>query len=260
MAQNEENQMMHLYEGGNIFGDGDIPKEAVQGIIAHVQADLPSGLKAIADIGSAGYKVSAGDMDLFLDAETVMKKFNAADEKSAKVALAEFMMAKGYKAKLSGRNVHIEVPYKTEAGPRSAQVDLMVIPDATRVADWHQHGPRGSYEDPKFKAAQIFILLNSIGKHLGLKVDAFAGNVLRRDNNEVVANNRDAAAKVLLNPKAKAADLNSVGTIMAALKTDPDREGKLAQARQDQAKGLLTLPEDVAPGTASWFRNISSQL
>jgi hypothetical protein len=102
--------------------------------------------------------------------------------------------------------------------------------------------------------------LNSIGKHLGLKVDAFAGNVLRRDNNEVVANNRDAAAKVLLNPKAKAADLNSVGTIMAALKNDPDREGKLAQARQDQAKGLLTLPEDVAPGTATWFRNISSQL
>jgi hypothetical protein len=189
-----------------------------------------------------------------------MKKFNAADEPSAKKAFAEFLAAKGYKTKLSGRNVHIEVPYKTAKGPRAAQVDLMVIKDAARVADWHQHGPRGMYDDPNFKAAHMFILLNSIGKFLGYKIDAFSGTVMRRDNNEVVANNRDKAAKILLNPKAKAADLNSTATIMAALKNDPDKEGKLAQARQDVAKGSLTLPEDITPGTATWFRNMTSKV
>jgi len=252
--------MMHIYESGNIFGDGDIPKEYVKPIVAHVQADLPMGIKAIPDIGSAGYKVASGDMDLFIDASALMEKFGAKDDKAAKQALEQFMQAKGYKTKIMGRNVHIEVPYKTPQGQRAAQVDLMVILDAERVADWHQHGPRGMYDDPQFKAAQIFILLNSIGKFLGLKVDAFAGNVLRRDNNEVVAKNRDQAAKILLNPKAKGTDLNSVATIMAALKTDPDREGKLAQARQDQAKGLLTLPEDVAPGTGTWFKQMSERL
>lgn len=251
---------MYLYEGGNIFGDGDIPKQYVQGIVNHVQLDMPSGIKAIPDIGSAGFKVASGDMDLFIDADAVMQKFQAADEKAAKIALAEFFNAKGYPTKISGRNVHIEVPYKTEQGQRKAQVDLMVIKDAARVADWHQHGPRGMYNDPQFKAAHLYILLNSIAKFLGLKVDAFGGTVMRRDNNEIVANNRKDAAKILLNPKAKAEDLNSVATVMAALKTDPDKEGKLAQARQDAAKGIISLPEDTQPGTAHWFRTITDKL
>lgn len=252
--------MMHLYEGGNVFGDGDIPKQYVRGVVDRIQLDMPSGIKAIPDIGSAGYKVASGDMDLFVDYDQLAEKFQVQDEKSAKQALAQFMAAKGYPVKIIGRNVHLGVKYRTDTGEHEVQVDLMVIKDAARVADWHQHGPRGMYDQPGFKAAHMYMLLNSIGKFLGLKIDAFAGNVLRRDNNEVVANNRDKAAKILLNPKAKAADLNSVATIMAALKNDPDREGKLAQARQDVAKGLMTLPEDVAPGTASWFRNMQSKL
>jgi len=162
---------------------------------------------------------------------------------------------------MKGRNVHVSIPYKTSEGKSAfAQVDYMIIPNAEKVADWHQHGPRGMYDDPNFKANQLFILLNSIGKALGVKVDSFAGTVMRRDDNTVVADNRNDAAKLLLNPKAKAADLNSVATVMAALANDPDREAKLAQARQDQAKGLLTLPEDIAPGTAAWFRKLGHNL
>lgn len=252
--------MMHLYEGGNVFGDGDIPKQYVRGVVDRIQLDMPSGIKAIPDIGSAGYKVASGDMDLFVDYDQLAAKFQVQDEKSAKQALAQFMAAKGYPVKVIGRNVHLGVKYRTDTGEHEVQVDLMVIKDAARVADWHQHGPRGMYDQPNFKAAHMYMLLNSIGKFLGLKIDAFAGNVLRRDNNEVVANTRDRAAKILLNPKARAADLNSVASIMAALKTDPDREGKLAQARQDAAKGLMTLPEDVAPGTAGWFRSMQDKL
>jgi len=249
-----------ITEGGNVFGGGDIPKQFVVDIINRVRVDMPSGIKAIPDIGSAGYKVASGDLDLFVDLDAVQKKFQATDEKSAKKALGEFFAAKGYQVKLSGRNVHIAMPYQTTDGEQIAQVDLMVIQDADRVADWHQHGPRGMYDDPGFKAGHLYILLNSIGKHLGLKVDAFSGKVLRRDDNTVVADTRDKAAKILLNPKAKAADLNSVNSVMAALKTDPDRESKLAQARLDAQKGTISLPEDALPGTASWFRSMSNQL
>ena len=249
-----------ITEGGNVFGGGDIPKNSVPGIVNTVQLDLPSGIKGIPDIGSAGYKVASGDLDMFVDAEQLQQKFQAADEKSAKKALADYFAAKGYQVKLSGRNVHIAVPYETESGKQIAQVDLMVIADSARVADWHQHGPRGMYSDPNFKAGHLYILLNSIGKHLGLKVDAFSGRVLRRDDNTVVADSRDKAAKILLNPKAKAADLYSVQSVMAALKNDPDRESKLAQARQDAEKGIISLPEDVLPGTATWFRNMSDKL
>lgn len=252
--------MMHVYEGGNIFGDGDIAREYVKGVVQTVQRDLPSGIKAIPDIGSAGYKTASGDMDLFIDAGTLMQKFGVTDDKAAKLSLETFLQAKGYKTKISGRNVHIEVPYKTTEGPRTVQVDLMVIPDADVVAPYHQHGPRGMYDQPGFKGAHNFILMNSIGKALGLKFDAFGGKLLRRDDNTVVARTRDEVAKVLLGPAATGDDLNSVASMVAALKNDPDRDSKLAQARQDAAKGIITMPEPVAEGSANWFRKYSSLL
>jgi hypothetical protein len=251
---------MYLYEGGNVFDNTSaVAKDNVATVVDTVKRELPSALqkKVMADIGSAGYKVESGDIDLFLDAQATIKNFGAEDEKQAKQALAQYFQAKGYAVKVMGRNVHVDVPYKLADGKQAyAQVDLMIIADAKRVADWHQHGPRGMYDDPNFKGNQLFILLNSIGKFLGVKVDAFGGTVMRRDDNSVVADTREAAAKVLLNPGAHAADLNSVATVLKALEGDPDREGKLAQAKQDQAKGLLTLPEDVAPGTAAWFRKM----
>ena len=256
---------MYLYEGGNVFDNTSaVAKENVATIVAMVKRELPSALQknAIPDIGSAGYKVESGDIDLFVDAVATIKNFGVTDEKQAKQALAQYFQAKGYAVKVMGRNVHIDMPYKIANGKQLfAQVDLMVIGDAKRVADWHQHGPRGMYDDPAFKAGHLYILLNSIAKYLGLKVDAFAGTVMRRDDNTIVADNRDAAAKILLNPKAKAADLNSTTTVMAALANDPDKEGKLAQAYQDVQKGQLTLPEEAPQaGTAAWFRRLGHQL
>ena len=254
---------MYLYEGGNVFDNTEpVAKEDVPTVVGTVTRELPGALKAIPDIGSAGYKVESGDIDLFLDERITLKNFGVEDTLSAKKALAQYFIAKGYDAKIKGRNVHVDVPYTAnrDSKKRFAQVDLMVIPDAKRVADWHQHGPRGMYDDPNFKADQLFILLNSIGKFLGLKTDAFGGVVMRRDDNSVVADTREAAAKVLLNPGAHAADLNSVASVMKALASDPDREGKLAQAKQDQAKGLLTLPEDITPGSAAWFRKMGHSL
>jgi hypothetical protein len=254
---------MYLYEGGNVFDNTEpVAKEDVPTVVGTVTRELPSSLKAIADIGSAGYKVESGDIDLFLDEKATLKNFGAEDAVQGKKSLAQYFQAKGYAVAIKGRNVHIDVPYTAnrDGKQRFGQVDLMVIPNAKKVADWHQHGPRGMYSDPNFKGSQLFILLNSIGKFLGVKVDAFSGTVMRRDDNTVVADNREDAAKILLNPGAHAADLNSVATVLQALKGDPDREGKLAQAKQDQAKGMLTLPEDVTPGSAAWFRTMGHNL
>ena len=254
---------MYLYEGGNVFDNTEpVAKEDVPTVVGTVTRELPGALKVIPDIGSAGYKVESGDIDLFLDERATLKNFNAEDALAGKKALQQYFIAKGYDSKIKGRNVHVDVPYtaKRDGKQRYGQVDLMVIPDAKRVADWHQHGPRGMYDDPNFKGNQLFILLNSIGKFLGVKVDAFGGTVMRRDDNSVIADTREAAAKVLLNPGAHAADLNSVATVLRALQGDPDKDGKLAQARQDQAKGLLTLPEDVTPGSAAWFRKMGHNL
>jgi hypothetical protein len=255
---------MYLYEGGNVFDNtSDVAKENVAAVVDTIKRELPSALqkRVIADIGSAGYKVSSGDIDLFIDERATLKNFGVDDAAQAKKALAQYFQAKGYAVRVVGRNVHVSVPYTLADNKQAfAQVDLMIIPNAKGVADWHQHGPRGMYADPNFKGAHLFMLLNSIGKALGVKVDAFGGVVMRRDDNTVVADNREDAAKLLLNPGAHAADLNSVSTVMAALKNDPDREAKLAQARQDQQKGALTLPEDITPGSAAWFRKMGHNL
>jgi len=245
---------MILLEGGNVFPDVvDIKKEYAKDLISSVKKLLP-GFDLQFDIGSVGYKIQSGDMDVFMDQDEVVNKFKTKDEKTAKQSLSQFIQAKGFQTSIKGRNVHVRMPLPDGT---FAQVDLMVIPDSSDVAPWHQHGPRGSYDDPAFKGAQNFILMNSIGKALGLKFDAFGGKLLRRDNNEVVARSRDDVAKILLNPNATGDDLNSVKTILKALENDPQKDAKLAQAREDAAKGIITLPESARPGSTQWMRQIS---
>jgi hypothetical protein len=230
---------------GGFFGDSYIPKEYVNNVVQNVYKDLPSGTKLIANIGSAGFKSASHDIDLFVDADALMGNFKIDDQKLARRTLQQFMTSHGYKTRLSGRNVHIEAPYNTDTGEHTVQVDLMVISDAAIVAEWHQHGLRGMYNDPKFVGGHIFILISSIAKHLGLKFDQFSAKLIRRSDDVVIARTRDEVAKVLLHPNATANDLNSVATIINALANDPEKDGKLAQAKQDAINGTIVLPESV---------------
>ena len=239
-----------LAEGGNAISNASaVPLDQVSAVVNQAIDILPPMLRVnlAKDIGSAGFKkVPPGDIDLMIESDDLVKQFKTAGEKdpvkAAKKALEEYLKHKGYESAMSGRNVHVGIPF--DGG--IAQVDYMVIEDVPTVAPYHQHGPRGSYDDPEFKGSDIFILMNSIGKALGLKFDAFSGKLMRRDDNTVVAKDRDAVAKILLNPTATADDLNSVKTILKALKNDPDRDAKLAQARESAAKGIINLPGDVA--------------
>lgn len=254
---------MYLKEGGNAIPSSiPVAKADVAGIVAAAKKLLPAPLlkRIQTDIGSAGYKVESGDIDVMVEAEDVVSLFQTHNEKNpvlaAKKALEAYFRGKGIEAKTNGNNVSIGIPY----GKAVAQVDVMVIHDASIVAPYHQHGPRGSYGDPEFKGQPIFILMNSIGKALGYKFDAFGAKLLRRDDNTVVARDRDSVAKVLLNPTATGDDLNSVKSILRALASDPMKDAKLAQAREDELKGIITLPKKLEEGTASWFRQIHNIL
>jgi len=237
-------------EGGNAIPNASaVPLDKVSKVVDDAIQLLPPVLRVnlAKDIGSAGFKkVPPGDIDLMIEASDLVKHFKTVSQKdpvkSAKKALEEYLQQKGYDAKMSGRNVHVGIPF--DGG--TAQVDYMVIDDVGAVAPYHQHGPRGMYDDPEFKGSDIFILMNSIGKALGLKFDAFTGKLMTREGNTEVARDRDTVAKVLLNPDATADDLNSVKSILRALKDDPERDAKLAQARESAAKGIINLPGDAA--------------
>jgi hypothetical protein len=255
--------MKNLLEGGNAIPTSiPVAKADVAAVVAAAKKAIPADLlkRMQTDIGSAGYKIESGDIDVMVEAEDVVALFQTQADKnpvlSAKKALEAYFRGKGIEAKTNGNNVSIGIPYKGAV----AQVDVMVIHDAALVAPYHQHGPRDSYADPDFKGQPIFILMNSIGKALGLKFDAFGAKLLRREDNTVVARDRDAVAKALLNPRASGEDLNSVKSIMRALESDPQKEAKLAQARDDEAKGLITLPKKLDEGSPTWFRQMQSIL
>ena len=256
---------MILLEGGNAIPTSrPVAKQDVANVVAIAKRLTPPALlkRMQTDIGSAGYKVESGDIDLMIEAADVVALFKTETAKdpvkAAKQALAQFFAAKNIEANVNGRNVSIGVPYTSNTVDGGyAQVDLMVIHDVGIVAPYHQHGPRGMYSDPDFKGSAIFLLISSIAKSLNLKFDAFGANLISREDNSVVARSRDEVAKILLNPQANADDLNSVKTILASLANDPMKDAKLAQARDDQAKGLLTLPESVQPGSTQWMKQIS---
>jgi hypothetical protein len=254
---------MILLEGGNAIPESNPVKQAdVAGVVASAKKALPKSLlvNIQTDIGSAGYKAESGDIDLMVEAQDLIQLFKTSGEKdptaSAKKALANYFQKKNIQTKINGRNVSIGVPYENGL----AQVDVMVIHDAHIVAPFHQHGTRGMYGDPDFKGSDIFLLISSIAKHLNLKFDAFGAKLIDRKTGDVVARTRDEVAKVLLNPKAIGEDLNSVKSIMRILKLDPEGIAKLKQAREDVAKGLLTLHETSPVGSPVWMREMLSRL
>jgi hypothetical protein len=248
--------------GKAIPGSIPVAKKDVPAVVAAAEKAIPTELlKGLqVDIGSGGYAVESGDIDLMIEAADAITLFRTHEEKNpllaAKKSLEAYFRGKGLEAKTNGNNVSIGIPYKKDL----AQVDVMVVHDAGMVAPYHQHGPRGSYKDPDFKGQPIFVLMNSIGKALGLKFDAFGAKLMKRDDNSVVARDRDSVAKILLNPGATGDDLNSVKSIMAALANDPLRDKKLEQARDDEAKGFIKLPESVQVGSPTWFRTMQNIL
>jgi hypothetical protein len=90
---------MYLYEGGNVFDNtSSVAQADVATVVNTIKLQLPSQLqnKIIADIGSAGYKVESGDIDLFIDERAAVKNFDAQDAAGAKQALAQYFQAKGF--------------------------------------------------------------------------------------------------------------------------------------------------------------------
>jgi len=274
--------MIYLHEATNAIKSAEpVNQEDVAAVIKRAKLEAPKALlkNLQVDIGSAGYKeeIPSGDIDLMIEMSDVIAQYQTQDDPkdpalAAKHALSKFFQTKGFESNVKGRNVHVGIPYTQQATGQNkiAQVDFMCINDAGIVAPWHQHGPRGSYKDTGFKGAHNFILISSIAKHLGMKFDPFGAHLVYRDSNQPVVDDKnkpvrtmDQVAKVLIGPGAKSADLYTVKSMIAALqKYDPDNaEQKLAQARADAAKGLITMPEAApTPGTASWFRQMGHRL
>ena len=201
-----------ITEGGNIFqGTSNFDQKIIPAIQKQIDSVMgKTGVKAL-PIGSGATpkagKVS-GDLDMIADAGAMAKYFGVKDAKNARIELEKVFQAAGFETRKTGQIVHV----KTNVAGASQQVDIMVVPGGDKAQKFHVHDiPGGS----PYKGIHKQIMMANLAKEQGMKWSPYIG-LINRETNELVSNDMDEIAKMLLGKNAKAADLGSVESMIKA--------------------------------------------
>jgi hypothetical protein len=224
---------MNLTEGGNIFKDASgraltqrINQTDVKPTIAWLEQLTGMDLQD-ATLGSTGRKPTSGDLDLAVDANQFTKEQMVAQ-------LTQWAQLNGLKPeeyiRKSGISVHFKTPINGNPSKGYVQTDFMFLKDVP-FSKFILSAPA----DSNYKGQDRNVLMNSIAKSMGYKLNQTAG-LQDRATNAIISNDPDVIAQILLNKKATRNDLHSVETIVAALEKDPKKDTKLADAREHFAR------------------------
>jgi hypothetical protein len=212
-----------LFEGGNAFV-GDlavirIARAQVKPTVAFLEGI--TGLSLLNNmLGSTGIKETSGDIDLAVDRSEITK-----DE--LLVTIRQWTdahnMTAVMPAKKLGSSVTMRCPISGNPKNGFVQVDLMFVSDI-EFARWAIR----ANPDSKYKNLVKNKLLYNLAKSMNLRYQEQEG-LTTLDTKKLLknGNNPDFIAKKLLNAKATRKDIESVESIMAALKNDPKKEEKL---------------------------------
>jgi len=231
-----------LKEGGNVFKDSDgraltqrINQTDVKPTLAWLEELLP-GLDIQGNtLGSTGIKDTSGDLDIAVDPTQVTKL-------QLTTRLQQWAQSHGFKpeewVKQTGAGVHFKTPITGNPNNGYVQTDFMFL----KNIPWSKFvlGPMPA--DSKYKGRERNVLMNSIAKAMGYKLNQIAG-IADRATNQIISDDPDQVAKMLLNKTATRQDLASVESILQALSTDPKREAKLADFRAHMEREGLPFME-----------------
>jgi len=247
-----------LYEGGNVFKDSKgqpatqrINQTDIKPTIAWLDQMLPDLNLMDNMLGSTGLKPTSGDLDLAIDSNRFSK-----DQLVA--ALTSWCRSQGLKPeewiKKSGISVHFKTPITGRADHGFVQTDFMFL---TNV-------PFSKFilrpdVNSKYQGALRNIMINSMAKSLGYKLNQNSG-LANRETNEIITDNPDELAKLLLNKKATAKDLGSVESIMAALANDPKREAKIADFREHMAREKIPFEESLEETEVNFLARLRDRI
>jgi hypothetical protein len=223
---------MILNEGGNVFSNSEpFDQKFVPSILKTINTALQGTGISVIPVGSAATPregKQSGDLDVIVDEQTVLEFFKAKDAKSARKALNDYLTGKGLETAQTGINVHVNVP----VGPAHHQVDVMVVPNAYKIAKFHTHEiPQGS----PYKGVNKQLMLAILAKSKGYMWSAWQG-LFKRDaagkKGEFVTDDLGEIARTLLGDQAGTGTLGSVETILRALPQD-QADALLAKAKED---------------------------
>ncbi len=234
---------MILIEGGNVVRNA-VPIEKVnfQSVMNNLQKVLPKGLN-LYPIGSAGHKEISSDIDALIDAAELMQAFPAKELKLSRKALEDYFKSKGLFAARTGVSVHVGVPIGDT--DKVVQVDLMAVENAQAAQPLHTH----DYSDPNMKGGTLHGMwadlanMSNTPEHPSLMMSPYKG-LVDRTTKELVTNNKDEIAKIIIGPTASAADMGNPQRVLAALKAYPDKYKAIQQKY---------FPE-LTEGSREWFR------
>jgi hypothetical protein len=238
--------MVQLTEGGNVFKDINgrsltqrINQTDVKSTLAWLEELVPGLDLQNNTLGSTGIKDTSGDLDIAVDTQQVSKEQMVAQ-------LTRWAQSHGFKpedyVKKSGAAVHFKTPINGRPDQGFVQTDFMFL---NNVA-WSKFVLGAMPAESKYKGRERNVLMNSIAKNLGYKLNQNAG-IADRATNQIISDDPDAVAKMLLNRTATRQDLASVESILQALSTDPQRDAKLADFKAHMEREGLTFMESEVP-------------
>ena len=210
--QKKLDSIINLVEGGNIFQNtADFDQKIIPDMMKQINNVMKvTGAKAL-PIGSGATPIPgkiSGDLDMIVDAGTIMKHFKVKDTKNAKIELEKLFQQAGFETRKSGQIVHV----KTNIGDTTQQVDIMVVDNGETAQQFHVHNiPQGS----PYKGVHKQILIADLAKNKGMKWSPYKG-LVNRETNELISSNIDEIAKLLLGPQATKENLGSVEHIVTA--------------------------------------------
>jgi hypothetical protein len=229
-----------LNEGGNVFKDAEGNPRTQRINLADIKPTIDwlervTGLPLQDNmLGSTGQKPTSGDLDLAVDS-------NKLDKDALVRQLSDYVSQNGQEprdwVRKSGTAVHFLTPIAGRANTGFVQTDFMFLAKPEFSKFILRQDPASDY-----KGATRNVLMNSLAKSMGYKLNQVAG-IADRATNEVITDDPDEIARMLLNPRATRDDLTSVERILAALKNDPQREAKLADFRDHMQRAGTPLAE-----------------
>ena len=239
---------MQLHEGGNVFKDAQgrpltqrINQTDVKPTLAWLDEMLPGLDLQNNTLGSTGIKTTSGDLDLAIDSGQVTK--DQLEYRLKQWAVGHGLKPEDYVRK-SGTAVHFLTPITGRPDQGYVQTDFMFLQNVP----WSKFVLGAMPADSQYKGRERNVLMNSIAKSLGYKLNQIAG-IADRATNQVISDDPDAVAKMLLNRQATREDLASVETIMSALERDPKRDAKLADFREHMKREGIPFEQPVAENT-----------
>ena len=239
---------MDIFEGGNVFKDGDgravtqrINQTDVKSTLAWLEEMLPGLDLQNNTLGSTGIKDTSGDLDIAVDAQQLTKEQLTAE-------LTRWAQSQGFKpedwVKKTGAGIHFKTPINGNPANGFVQTDFMFLNNIP----WSKFVLGAMPADSKYKGRERNVLMNSIAKSMGYKLNQLAG-IADRATNQIITDDPDKVAKMLLNRTATRQDLASVENILQALSTDSDRDAKLADFKSHMEREGLPFMEATTEST-----------